>query len=501
MPPRKADGETGGMTIPDKVREKLRDLPDKPGCYMMRDRRGTVIYVGKAKSLRKRVQWYFRDATLRGTNPKIRGLVKSIEDIDLITVRNEAEAVLTEGRLIKEFKPRYNVSFRDDKRFLMLRGTVQDPFPVFRLCRVQREDGAVYFGPYASAASIRAALNFVEREFGLRRCTPRIPDGDTYQHCLNDVIRFCSAPCIGKVDSETYRARFKDACAFLRGERPAVLTRLAELMQEAAEKRDYERAAALRDTLTVLRKTVRTRARMAPTPEMRAQDAQGGIEALKEALGLHRVPSVMECYDISNISGTYSVASMVCAVNGMPNRTRYRRFRIKTITGTDDPGMMAEVIHRRFSRLLAEAQPPPGLVIVDGGLTQLRAARAALDALGLQDLRCIGLAKRFEEIYTDDGQVPLRLPRESAALRVLQQLRDEAHRFAITYHRHLRNRRIKESVLDDVPGIGSKRKALILAHFGSVERLRKAGLHDLLAVPGIGREMAALIMDAVKKDT
>ena len=282
MPPRKADGETGGMTIPDKVREKLRDLPDKPGCYMMRDRRGTVIYVGKAKSLRKRVQWYFRDATLRGTNPKIRGLVKSIEDIDLITVRNEAEAVLTEGRLIKEFKPRYNVSFRDDKRFLMLRGTVQDPFPVFRLCRVQREDGAVYFGPYASAASIRAALNFVEREYGLRRCTPRIPDGDTYQHCLNDVIRFCSAPCIGKVDSETYRARFKDACAFLRGERPAVLTRLAELMQEAAEKRDYERAAALRDTLTVLRKTVRTRARMAPTPEMRAQDAQGGIEALKE---------------------------------------------------------------------------------------------------------------------------------------------------------------------------------------------------------------------------
>ena len=210
------------MQISDTLQTKLRALPDAPGCYLFRDRRGRIIYVGKAVSLRKRVQSYFREASLRRGSPKLRGLVRSVDDLEVVVVRNEAEAVLTEGQLIKDYRPRYNVSFRDDKRFLLLRIDLREPYPVIRLCRIQREDEAQYFGPYASSAAARAAVDFVEKRYGLRKCAPREPDAQTYQHCLNDVIRFCSAPCVGKVTREAYHARVAEACAFLRGRRPQV---------------------------------------------------------------------------------------------------------------------------------------------------------------------------------------------------------------------------------------------------------------------------------------
>ncbi|MCE9615796.1 MAG: excinuclease ABC subunit UvrC [Lentisphaerae bacterium] len=484
--------------MPSKLQQKLRELPDEPGCYLFRDRRGKIIYVGKAASLRKRVQSYFREANLRRGSPKLRGLVRSVDDFDILVVRNEAEALLTEGQLIKDYRPRYNVSFRDDKRFLLLRIDPREPFPMLKLCRLKRDDDALYLGPYASSAAARAALDFTEKKYGLRKCAPRVPDAQTYQHCLNDIIRFCSAPCIARISREDYLARVHEACEFLRGRRPQVLHELRATMEEAAARQDFERAGALRDTLLRLQAVVKQNARVASTPERQHAQGEAGVQDLQRVLGLPRPPRVIEGFDISNIVGTLAVASMVCAVDGLPQPNRYRRFRIKTVVGSDDPRMMREVVLRRYARLKAEEAPLPDLVLVDGGLTQLRAAREALAELGLSALPTAGLAKRLEEIYWVDGEAPLFLPRESPALRMLQRLRDEAHRFALTYHRALRNRRIRESALDEIEGIGPKRKQQLLQHFGSIRRLLKAGEAELAAVPGVGPEMAKLIIATLR---
>jgi excinuclease ABC subunit C len=485
------------MNLPDKIRGKLNELPDAPGCYLMRDRHGKIIYVGKAVSLRKRVRSYFRRSALRNAEPKLRGLIKSTRDIDYVVAQSEAQAVLTEGQLIKDYRPRYNISFKDDKRFLLLRADAQAPFPRFRVCRIKRDDGRVYFGPYASSHSARATLDFVEKRFGLRKCGPRMPDRDTHRHCLNDIIRYCAAPCIGRVTPEEYRRRFEEACAFLRGDRPSFLKELRGEMEAASSRLDFERAIALRDMLFHLQATLKQKVRLAATPEIEREEARAGLDQLVQELGLQRVPNVIEAFDISNISGTYSVAGMVCAVAGIPRRNRYRRFRIRTVKGVNDPAMIAEVIRRRFRATAAGKGSPPDLILVDGGIAQLRAARAELQALGVTDVAAAGLAKRLEQVYWRDSGPPLRLPRDSRALKVLQRIRDEAHRFALTYHRQLRRKRIRESVLDEIYGIGDKKKALVLKHFGSVRRLMQASQEDLIRVPGIGPCTAALIRRAI----
>ncbi|OVE74013.1 hypothetical protein BVX94_01965 [bacterium B17] len=488
------------MSVSTKLQNKLDDLPNKPGCYMMRDRRGKIIYVGKAVSLRKRVQSYFRQSTRRRGDPKLRSLVKSIHDLDYIVVRNEAEAILTEGKLIKEYKPYYNVLFKDDKRFLLVRTEPSHPFPMFKTCRIKRDDGAMYFGPYVSSPAAKATVDFIEKTFGIRKCQPRVPDENTYKHCINDIVRFCSAPCIGKVSSEEYLERFEEACAFLRGERMKYLVDLREKMEEASKKMKFEEAASLRDILLKLQETIKKRARVAPTAAMKREDAAKAVRELRDVLGLKKIPRVVEGYDISNISGTHSVGSMVCFVDGMSRRNRYRRFRIKTVEGSDDPGMMAEVIKRRFGRMKKEGGEPPDLVIVDGGITQVHAARGELDKLGLSTIPVAGLAKRYEEIYWEDGKPTILLDKRANALKMLQRLRDEAHRFALTYHRHLRGKRIRESVLDDIPGIGMERKRMILEHFGSVRKLEKASVEDIMQVKGIGSEMAKLIFSSLKSN-
>lgn len=488
------------MAWSSKIQDKLRALPDKPGVYLMRDRRGKIIYVGKAASLRHRVQSYFRQATLRSAEPKLRGLLRSVEDFDILVTRTEAEAILTEGRLIKDYRPRYNVLMKDDKRFLLLRVNLNEPFPRFESCRIQKEDGATYFGPYASSPAVYAALEFVERRFGLRLCRPRVPGPEDHKHCHNDIVRYCSAPCILKVTAEQYRERVETALAFLRGERPEFLKEMQQDMEKAAADLRFEKAAALRDTYLLLRRAIRERARGRKSPARKTMEAGAGLAELQRALGLAAPPRAIECFDISNISGTHAVGSMVCAVDGQPAPNRYRMFRIRTVEGSDDPAMMAEVIRRRYGRVLAENLPRPDLVLVDGGLTQLRAARGVLDELGLADLPAAGLAKRFEELYADvrSNAAPLVFPSDSPALRVLQQIRDEAHRFALTYHRRLRLRRIRESILDEIEGVGDNRKEALLKHFGSVLRLRKAPVEEIAAVPGIGMALARQIHEALE---
>ncbi len=493
------------MNVPGNIKDKLKALPDKPGVYFMRDRHGKIIYVGKAVSLRDRVRSYFRSGTLRSAEPKLRGLIRSIHDLDYLVLRNDAEATLTEGRLIKEYRPRYNILFRDDKRFLLLRVNRNEPFPRFTTCRIQKDDGATYFGPYASSAAAHVAREFVEKRFGLRVCRPRVPGPIDHKHCLNDILRFCSAPCIQKISRSAYRERVESACSFLRGERPEYLREVREAMDAASRKNEYERAAAYRDTLFLLQDAIKRRIRGTKSLTLKAGDARAGIRDLQKVLGLKREPNIMEAYDISNISGTHAVGSMVCAVDGMPQRSRYRLFRIRTVEGSDDPGMMGEVIRRRFERLIKEKGKPPDLVILDGGITQLRAARRVLDEQRLENVPAIGLAKRFEEIYPmsmaygSKSRTPLRLPSDSPALLVLQRVRDEAHRFALTYHRKLRLRRIRESLLDEVPGIGDKRKQLILSHFGSITRLRRASEEEIARVHGVGPVMARQIRKALAK--
>jgi excinuclease ABC subunit C len=267
-------------------------------------------------------------------------------------------------------------------------------------------------------------------------------------------------------------------------------------MLEAAGRRDFEQAAALRDTLRNLHDTIKQRTRIGKTPALQADEARKGLDELRELLLLNKTPHVIEAFDISNISGTLAVGGMVCAVEGVPRPQRYRQFRIRTRQQPDDPGMMAEVILRRYRRLLNEKAPLPDLVLVDGGITQVRAAMRSLRELGLSKLDVVGLAKRLEEMIRDrdGGPRAFVLPRDSQALQIFTRLRDEAHRFALTYHRKLRMRRIRESQLDDIPGIGNKRKQQLLAHFGSVARLRKATEEEITAVPGFGVKTARLIM-------
>jgi excinuclease ABC subunit C len=486
----------------DRLRERLLALPDKPGCYIMRDRRGRIIYVGKAVSLRRRVRGYFRTATGRDrADPKRRSLVHSVADIEWIVVRNEAEALLTEGDLIKRHKPRYNTVFRDDKRYLALRGDPREPWPRLAACRILRSDGARYFGPFPSADVVRTVLDFTERRYGLRRCIPIRPDAETYRHCHNDVIRFCTAPCAGRIGQADYAARFDEACAFLRGERPAAIEEVRADMEKSAAARDFERAARLRDTFFALREMLRRRARVVATPELRRADASRGLDELAACLELAGPPRTIEGFDVSHTVGTLTVASLVCAVDGLPDRRRYRRFRIRTVAGGDDPAAIAETVTRRYRRVLDEKGSLPDLVLVDGGSTQLAAARTALDGLGLDRVPCAGLAKQLETLVREGGRAPAALPPASAALRILQALRDEAHRFAIDYHRRLRNRRIRESALDEVPGIGPHRKQALLQAFGSVYRLARAAPDAVAAIPGIGPDLAAAVKRALGRES
>ncbi len=482
----------------DTLREKLKQLPEKPGCYLYRDRAGTIIYVGKAVNLRRRVQSYFRASTLRTAPPKLRSLVHHVEDVEIRIVRTEAEALLTESHLIKAYRPRFNILLRDDKRYLALKADPKRPFPRIVTCRIKRDDGAYYFGPFPSSTVVRAALDFTEKRFGLRKCGSLMPCEEDHTHCMADIIRFCTAPCLGKISQEAYQERFEEACAFLRGERPAVIEEVREQMLTASERQDYEKAARLRDTWLALKELTRERAKARLIPNLHRPTAEEGVQELADVLGLPLPPRVIECFDISHLMGSHTVASMVVAVDGVPDKRRYRRFHIKSVTN-DDPQAMAEVIRRRYTRLMEEGAPYPDLILCDGAQLQVRAARAVLKELGLYEtIPVAGLNEHYEEIVLDDGRPNLILPKSGVALQILMRLRDEAHRFAITFNRSMRHRALHESVLDEIPGIGPTRKRQLLKAFGSIRRLANASEDVLAQQPGITPELAKAIKEALQ---
>jgi len=513
------------MATPEKpdLQKKLHDVPHEPGVYLMRDRLKRVIYVGKARDLRKRLASYFTPSRKKRAELKTRALIDSIWSFDIHTVRNEPEALLLESKLIKDYRPKYNVSFRDDKRFLMAKVNLEEPLPLFKLARVRKSDGAKYFGPFVHSAALKQTLNWLNLEFGLRSCRPMRPGENDYKHCHDDVIRNCSAPCIGKVSEEEYRAKVEAACEFLKGKSREMIADIETAMHLAAEKHDFERAADLRDMVDSMKKTLhrsRNFQRVPGLPESSGIDPQQDMLELQEALALNRPPRVMECFDISNISTTYSVASMVRFSDGSSDNQNYRRYRIRTVKGQDDFASMAEVVKRRYSGILRAARESmgeedasfsqeqtidvmrrledqttsgirlPDLIVVDGGKGQLSSAMKELQQLGLHDLPIIGLAKEREEIYRPGNSEPLILSHDTGALKLLQRIRDEAHRFANGYHQLLMKRRIKESVLDDCPGISRVRKERLLKAFGSLARLRKAKIERIAEVEGISVKLA-----------
>jgi len=484
------------MPATEQIRKKIADIPHKPGVYLMKDRFGTVIYVGKARDLRKRVRTYFHPSRRMGWDLKFNALVDAVHDLDTYTVRSEPEALLLEGKLIKEYQPRYNISFRDDKRFLLIKINLNDPIPRFMLTRLRQDDGARYFGPFAHSASARHTLTLARRKFNLRGCRPLTPGEEDYKHCLYGHLKYCTAPCIGNVTRDQYRLQASAACDFLDGQTDEMERDLEDQMKKAAAAEDFEKAAQFRDALDDLRRTVQKTKKFPRLPYTLpvAIEPQLDLAELAKVLALPANPTRIEGFDISNISGTFAVASMVSFHNGKPDRSNYRRFRIKTVTGQDDFACMAETVRRRYSRLQAEGAAPasgmPDLILIDGGKGQLNAALGELTTLGLRTIPVIGLAKEYEEIYRPGESEPLRLSRDSGALKLLQRVRDESHRFANTYNAQLRLKRISESILDEFPGIGGQRKTALLKKFGSVQRLRHATVEQIAAVPGFGGKIA-----------
>ena len=602
----------------------LKRLPDRPGVYLMKDARGTVLYVGKAQSLRNRVRSYWQKQSGGGESQLIRSVIDKIADLEYTMTDSVSEALLLEINLVKRYRPRYNVRLKDDKSYPFIKITLAEDFPRIERTRKLPADGSRYFGPYASASSVDEAMNLIRRLFPFRTCSLDIHEGRKAieRPCLLYHIKRCQAPCVGYISRADYRTQIEQIELVLEGRQEAVARELSKQMRAASEATEYERAAALRDKVRAIERTMESQkmAAHSTTEEdvlgLARQDTQAAVqlfavrggkmvgrdvflldapresddatvlagfvqqyysratsippvvlvpalpddaadlegmltgrrgaavhlrvpqrgekrellelaarnatetlareharwladhgktlaalEELAEALGLPGAPLRIECYDISNLQGAQSVGSMVVFEDGRPRTGEYRRFRIKTVQGPNDYASHQEVLRRRFKRARSGEEGSeeelrwrlPDLVVIDGGKGQLSAAKEVLDELGYEDLAVVGLAKEREEIFLPDREEPVLLPTTSPALYLMQRLRDEAHRFAITYHRSLRARAATHSAFDDLPGVGPKRRAALLRVFGSARRVREASLEQVAAVPGIGLALAAKI--------
>ncbi|MFC4468023.1 excinuclease ABC subunit UvrC [Streptomyces xiangluensis] len=635
------------MADPSSYRPKPGQIPDSPGVYRFRDEHRRVIYVGKAKSLRQRLASYFQD--LAGLHPRTRTMVTTAASVEWTVVSTEVEALQLEYSWIKEYDPRFNVKYRDDKSYPYLAVTMNEQFPRVQVMRGQKRKGVRYFGPYGHAWAIRDTVDLLLRVFPVRTCSAGVFKNAerTGRPCLLGYIGKCSAPCVERISAEDHRQLADEFCDFMAGRTGTYIRRLERQMTDAAEEMEYERAARLRDDIEALKKAMEKNAvvladatdadlmavaedeleaavqifhvrggrvrgqrgwvtdkveavttgdlvehalqqlygeergdsvpkevlvpalpdpvepvqewlttrrgsnvslripqrgdkkALMETVQRNALQALGlhktkrasdlttrsrALEEIAEALDLDSAPLRIECYDISHLQGDDVVASMVVFEDGLQRKNEYRRFQIKGFAGQDDVRSMHEVITRRFKRYLAEKEKtgewadgentlteddgrpkrfayPPQLVVVDGGQPQVAAAQKALDELGIDDIAVCGLAKRLEEVWLPGDDDPVVLPRTSEGLYLLQRVRDEAHRFAITYQRTKRAKRFRASPLDDVPGLGETRKQALIKHFGSVKKLRSATIEQICEVPGIGRKTAEVIAVALAEAT
>lgn len=413
------------------LKEKLNGLPAKSGVYLFKDKKGEIIYVGKAKSLRRRVASYFKPKP--GLKTSI--LLDRLYDIDYVITASELDALLLEDELIKKYKPRYNVALRDDKAYPFVKLTVNEEWPRLLLARRKESDGALYFGRY-QGGMVRAVISLIKKLLPIRWCKES-PLKMRRQPCLYYHIGSCSAPCIGNISHEDYLALVGSVIQVLEGKMDKAIDGLTAEMAKASAKQDFEQAAFLRDKIEMLEKMMEGKGNLARTPSPRLLSE---VAELQKALKLEQQPMRIECFDISNIQGSNIVGSLVTFLGGLPLKKDYRRFKVQSLKGKpNDVQAIYEVVFRRYSGSLAKKMELPDLVMVDGGLAQANAAERALAAAEV-DRPVIGLAKREEEIYRPGRSQPLRLPREAAALRLLMRIRDEAHRFAIAFHRAKRQK-------------------------------------------------------------
>ncbi len=406
--------------------EKIKFLPLTSGVYLMKDASGTIIYVGKAVSLRKRVQSYFR---WKKTNSKTDLLAADIRDIDTINTASEAEALILEASLIKQHQPRYNVELRDDKSYPYIEVTGEE-FPRIAVVRPREKNKtSAYYGPYVEVTLVRAALNIIRKIFHFRACDP-FPK----KECLDFHIGRCEAPCIANISRKDYLRNIKHVCLILEGKKDELYINLKKDMEALSKAKEFEKAAKVRDQIRAIG------ALYSGTKDINYYKE---AEQLKRSLNLPKLPERLECFDISNIMGSQAVGSMVSFANGKPDKNNYRRFKIREVQGIDDFKMIAEIVRRRYSRLKREGAAYPDLIVIDGGKGQLSAACEQLALLGVQ-IPSISLAKREEEIFLPNKRLPVILSKDSLGLKLLQRVRDEAHRFAVSYHRLRRNNSVFE---------------------------------------------------------
>ncbi|MCZ2341866.1 MAG: excinuclease ABC subunit UvrC [Bacteroidales bacterium] len=426
---------------------KVRTFPTTPGVYLMKDDRGEVIYVGKAKNLRSRAGHYFtREAA---ENDRTRELVRYIRDVDFIPAVSEVDALLKEARLIKDIGPKFNRVLKDDKSFPYLQVRVREEFPRVEFTRTPRRRGVRLYGPFTSARSLRAAIQVMQRVIQFRTCSLDIDSADDrwrwFRPCLLHSIHQCTAPCNLRVSREEYRRQIRKLLLVLEGKTARLLREMRQQMLEASTAMQFEKAARIRDEITALENLeLRGDVDRDVQPEVFVMDPKKGLTGLKKVLGLSKVPRTIEGFDIAHLSGQDTVASLVSFLDGLPFKPGYRRFKVKSVEGIDDFASMREVITRRFRRLHDEAAAFPDILLIDGGKGQLQAALDAFEALSMEPPTLISLAKREEEIFRPGNPEPLRLSRHSAALRLLQYVRDEAHRYAQHYHHILRRKKLGE---------------------------------------------------------
>ncbi len=467
----------------EEIRKKIREFPSTPGVYVIKNAAGKTIYIGKARSLRARLSSHFR---LGGSTEPMKGhlLRRDARDIELLHTASEAEALLLEASLVKQENPPYNVDLKDDKSYPFLKVTMEEEFPRLLVVRGRKSDGALYFGPFTEVRLLKEAVSFLRRLFPLRTCKT-LPD----RVCLMYHIGQCAGPCAGEVDKESYRETVKELVLFLEGKKSTLVKQLEKRMKEAAANRRYEDARLFRDQIQALSTVSILRSPMSRL---------GTLDEMMTSLGLKRYPRRIEGFDISNFSGKKTVASMVVFEDGAPKKSDYRHFKIKTVEGIDDYASMREVVRRRYARLLAEKGELPDLIVIDGGKGHLAAAKLVLDELNLSDRDLISIAKQHEYVFKPDRPTPYIFPQDSALLQILRYLRDEAHRFAIGHYRKLHRKEMQWSALDEIRGIGGKRKTQILRSFKSVTELQGKTAEELMAVSGVDRKTAKNIEEYFK---
>jgi len=421
----------------------------------MRDRERRIIYIGKAGSLKKRLSDWFRASA--NLEQRLQAMVASVTDVEYVQTRNEQDALILENNLIKYFHPPYNIQWRDDKSYPYLRLTLAETFPRLLFTRKIRDDGSRYFGPYVSAHSLRWTLRTIQRVFPIVKCTPRqfriVANSGKSTSCIDYNMGQCLAPCTGNITKDEYYKIVDHVIMFLSGQTGELLSTLKNEMNAASAELNYEHAKLIKQQTDAiravaakihLRKISEKELELLKREKNESAQAMAEMLALGRALHLERKPERIEAYDISNISGQYAVAGRVVFLTGQPAPESYRKYRIKTVTGVNDVAMMKEVIQRRLAHIQSGEEPPPGLIILDGGKGQLNAAQKAVEEAGVQDIPLAAIAKREEIIYTPGDEKGIRLRRTSPALHLVQRIRDEAHRFAVTYHRELRSRSLKK---------------------------------------------------------